>query len=280
MGLGRFRTIRRCGALFALLAAPALAQQPQGGAQGWFERATQTQAEQPAWITPLVTVTPRLEQEYRFDLDAQPGAGGGTAINYGGGKGLEIIPAERLELILGEPGYTAQTGPGGARGFGDMSFLAKYRLAAGNATHGDYIVTLFFGISAPTGARGNSAGVTTFSPTIAAGKGWGRWDVQSTLGLTFPSANGAKIGTAGHWNTALQYRVGRHWWPEIEMNTVQWLNGVNAGRDQVYFTPGLVAGRFPIRKRLGVTAGAGVEIAATRNHAFAHRVIVSLRVPF
>ena len=270
---------RRGGALLALLAAPALAQQPQSGAQGWFERATQTQAEQPAWISPLVTATPRLVEGYRFDVDAQPGAGGGTAINYGG-KGLRIIPAERVELVIGEPGYTVQSRPGGARGFGDMSFLAKYRLAAGNATHGDYIVTLFFGISAPTGARGNSAGVTTLSPTIAAGKGWGRWDVQSTLGLKFPAANGATIGTSGQWNTALQYHVGRRWWPELEMNTVRSLNGAKAGRKQVYFTPGLVAGRFPIHNRLGVTAGAGVEIAATRNHAFAHRVIVSLRVPF
>lgn len=277
MALERFRLL---GAVLALLVAPVFAQQSTGGSVGWFDRATQTQAEQPAWITPLVTVTPRLEEEYRFDLDAQPGAGGGTALNYGGGKGLEIIPSERVELILGEPGYTTQSRPGGAERWGDTTFLAKYRLLAANAEHGNDIVTLFFGVSAPTGSRSNSAGVTTFSPTIAAGKGWGHWDVQSTLGLTFPAANAATIGTTGAWNTALQYRVAKRWWPEIEMNTIRWLNGARAGQKQVYFTPGLVAGRFPIHNRLGVTAGAGVEVAATRNHAFAHRFIISLRVPF
>ena len=29
----------------------------------WFPRVTQIQSEQPHWITPLVTVTPRLEEE-------------------------------------------------------------------------------------------------------------------------------------------------------------------------------------------------------------------------
>ena len=33
----------------------------------WFARVSKTQAEQPHWITPLVTVTPRLEQELRYD---------------------------------------------------------------------------------------------------------------------------------------------------------------------------------------------------------------------
>ena len=33
----------------------------------WFPRVTQIQSEQPHWITPLVTVTPRLEEELRYD---------------------------------------------------------------------------------------------------------------------------------------------------------------------------------------------------------------------
>ena len=33
----------------------------------WFPRVTQIQSEQPHWVTPLVTVTPRLEEEYRWD---------------------------------------------------------------------------------------------------------------------------------------------------------------------------------------------------------------------
>jgi len=39
--------------------------------QRWFSMVSATQAEQPHWITPVVTVTPRLEQEFRFDLSRQ-----------------------------------------------------------------------------------------------------------------------------------------------------------------------------------------------------------------
>ena len=34
----------------------------------WLSRVSATQAEQPHWTTPVATVTPRLEQEYRFDV--------------------------------------------------------------------------------------------------------------------------------------------------------------------------------------------------------------------
>ncbi len=42
---------------------------PEGGIAGyfahWFDRVREAQESQPHWITPLVTVTPRLEQEVR-----------------------------------------------------------------------------------------------------------------------------------------------------------------------------------------------------------------------
>jgi hypothetical protein len=33
----------------------------------WFARVSKIQSEQPHWITPLSTVTPRLEEELRYD---------------------------------------------------------------------------------------------------------------------------------------------------------------------------------------------------------------------
>jgi hypothetical protein len=32
----------------------------------WFPRVTRIQSEQPHWVTPIVTVTPRLEEEFRY----------------------------------------------------------------------------------------------------------------------------------------------------------------------------------------------------------------------
>src|SRR5207244_10491826 len=66
----------------------------------WFNRVDKTQAEQPRWATPLATTTPRLEEEFRFDTLWQTNNSGITTENYGGAKGLELIPAERAEVIL------------------------------------------------------------------------------------------------------------------------------------------------------------------------------------
>ena len=65
------------GALLTLVPAVARAQNASGsGGLGdmivqfiddWQARATRIQSEQPHWITPLVTVTPRPEQELRYD---------------------------------------------------------------------------------------------------------------------------------------------------------------------------------------------------------------------
>ena len=50
-----------------------------GPVNGWFARVTRTQAEQPHWITPIATVTPRLEEEFRYDILWQRTVPSGTA---------------------------------------------------------------------------------------------------------------------------------------------------------------------------------------------------------
>ena len=56
----------------------------------WFTRVKETQAAQPHWLTPMFTTTPRLEEEFRSDIVWIPVAGGDN-MNYGTGKGLELI---------------------------------------------------------------------------------------------------------------------------------------------------------------------------------------------
>src|SRR3984957_1950232 len=56
----------------------------------WFPRVTRIQSEQPHWITPLVTVTPRLEEEYRYDQLWQAQPHGKALDNFGANKGLEL----------------------------------------------------------------------------------------------------------------------------------------------------------------------------------------------
>jgi hypothetical protein len=104
----------------------------------WIAMVTETQSEQPIWITPLATTIARLEQEYRWDFQRPIHHGGISTYNYGASKGLEIIPAKRFEVILAIPAYVVNNPDSPKNGFGDWQFLVKYRIAAENAEHGNY----------------------------------------------------------------------------------------------------------------------------------------------
>ena len=245
----------------------------------WFERVSRTQAEQPHWITPVFTTTPRLEEEFRYDIGWQSTTKGGLT-SFGSGKGLELIPTEHTEIILSPPSYFSHQNPTLPDGFGDISFLLKYRFAAGNEENGSYIVTAFLGGSIPTGSYSNGAENAVVTPTIALGKGWGAFDVQSTLGIAVPVGDIARLGTPIAYNAAFQYRLLGKLWPELEVNGVLFHDGKNDGQQQVFLSPGLVVGKIHLWRRLGLTVGAGEQIAVTRFHTFNHNRVLSVRFPF
>ena len=263
----------------ALLVCSVLAARAQESPEryfaNWFPRVTRTQAEQPHWITPLFTTTPRLEEEYRADITWTP-ATGGNSLNYLGGKGVELIPTERTEIILGLPPY--QVPVSGPNGFGNIPLTLKYRFLASNEERGNYIVTAFLAGSIPYGHFASKYG--TITPTIAFGKGFHNFDFQSTLGWTIPTGGRQTSGTPVAYNTAFQYRVLRKLWPEAEVNATFWPNGKLSGDKQVFLSPGLVAGRFRVWRRLGFSVGAGEQIAVTPFHQFNHAKTLSIRFPF
>jgi hypothetical protein len=277
-------------------AAPSAAQgsQSQSGGGGflssienyfldWFPRATRIQAEQPHWITPLVTVTPRLEQEFRYDQFWQGNPHGQATDNFGAGKGLELIPFQNTEVILGVPAWIAHNGHKPHRssdGWADETFLIKYRLLSANEESGNYIVTAFMGFSAPTGDDGNSNHHAIFTPTIAFGKGLGKFDVQSTAGISLPNGGLERLGMPLAWNTAFQYHLLKYFWPEFEVNYTWWPNGEREGQTQVFLTPGVVVGRIPIHGRIGITMGFGYQVAVTHHPAYHHSAILTGRIPF
>jgi hypothetical protein len=253
----------------------------------WFNMVSKTQAEQPHWITPLATTTPRLEQEFRYDIQWQTHNSSVTTDNYGVSKGLEIIPAKNFEVILAVPPYIVNNPDSPHDGFGDWQFLVKYRIAAGNEEHGNYILTVFYQMSFPTGEYQEGALSPIITPTIAYGKGYKNFDVQGTLGYSLSTGNGAAIGNNLLWNNTFQYRIFKKIWPEIEVNLNQYHGGNNnivptahPGETLVYLTPGLVLGRFNLWHRLAFTAGGGFEIATTSFHPTNHIPILSIRFPF
>jgi hypothetical protein len=134
-----------CALILApFIASPAVvAQNADSGSyfSNWFDRVNRTQAAQPHWITPLFTTTPRLEEEFRSDITWTPAAGGEN-LNYGGGKGLELIPTEQTEIIIGVPPY--QVPAQGPAGGGNIPLLLKYRLFASNEQHSNYLSRRFW----------------------------------------------------------------------------------------------------------------------------------------
>jgi hypothetical protein len=260
----------------------------------WFPRVTRIQSEQPHWVTPLVTVTPRLEEEYRYDQLWQAQPHGKALDNFGANKGLELIPFQNTEIILGVPGWIAHNGalphkpkkgkkPGpkpASDGWADETFLIKYRILSGNEENGDYILTAFMGFQVPTGDDGNSAGHTIYTPTIAFGKGFGNFDFQSTVGVAIPNGGVDRLSMPLNWNTAFQYRVLRYFWPELEFNYTWFTLGENTGKSQLFVTPGLIIGRIPIHDRVGMTFGAGYQVAVTHHPAYNNAVIATGRIPF
>ncbi len=272
-----FSRITATATLLLAATLPCLAQ--QGFLDSWQARATATQAEQPHWVTPLVTVTPRLEQELRTDFLRQKQTSNRTTLwNYGNGKGLELIPARRIELIANVPPYL-QHNSTAKDGFGDTSFLLKYRLYASNEEHHNAIVTAFAGGSITTGTYLNGARNATVTPTLAAGKGYGGFAVQSTVGATLPVHDAEKAGRPIAWNTAFQYHHDPHWWPEVEVNSTYYKGGDNDGRIQTFVTPGVIS-RWHLHKRVGVTLGAGIQLATSEYHSYNHGLVFSGRLPF
>ncbi|MCU1299698.1 MAG: hypothetical protein JWO91_3976 [Acidobacteriaceae bacterium] len=246
----------------------------------WFARVDKTKDEQPHWVTPLATTTPRLEEEYRYDQLWQTNGTGVTTDNYDGGKGLELIPFEKVEVIFNFPPYLAHNDPKVQDGFGDVAFLVKYRLLSQNEEHGNYILTAFLGWSLPTGQYKNGALHPVITPTIAYGKGLGNFDLQGTFGVGLPTADTDLLGRSHAWNNTFQYRVFRKFWPEIELNSTFFQDGPNDGKKQNFVTPGLVMGRFRLWGRVGFTIGGGYQIATTRFHPTNHNAILSIRFPF
>ncbi|HZP92122.1 MAG TPA: hypothetical protein VFB20_04475 [Burkholderiales bacterium] len=231
----------------------------------WFERVDRAQESQPHWITPLATVTPRLEQEFRYDQIYQDRPKGANFTSYGGGKGLELIPTERTELIINVPAYQTLDRPDkpAERGWADESLLLKYRMLSANEENGNYIVTGFLGLSVPTGDEAFTTHHTIVTPTLAAGKGWGSrdegFDIQSTLGISFPDGDQGKVGVPTVWNTTLQAHIFQRFWPEIEFSYTHWKDGPNDGKNQLIVTYGLVYGRIPLGGRSKLILGLGYQ---------------------
>ena len=254
--------------------------QQRNWVHAWMRTVDEARASQPHFVSPIVTTHVMLVQQYRYDMSWQQDPSGGTVTsNYGASRGLEIIPTTRLEVGIFPPGYLTHQS-NNSDGFGDLSWQVKFRAFSAPEGKGDYFVGLFLGGSLPTGTPPNGLGHTVLSPTFAAAKGIGSWDIQSTIGAGLPASGASVLGQTIIFNTAIDYKIKGKIWPMLEQNSTFWLGGTLDGKKQVFLTPGLVLGSFPLAERLHLSLGGGVQIAATEFHQYNHRWILSVRFPF
>jgi hypothetical protein len=245
----------------------------------WTKRVDDARASQPHYVAPIVTTHVVLVEQYRYDLSRQQDANGTATANFGASRGLEIIPTTRLEVGISPPPYlTHQSSV--PDGFGDVSFQIKYRVSSAPEGKGNYFIGAFFGGSLPTGTAPNGAAHPIFLPTLAVAKGLGPVDVQATLAAGLPGSGTDLLGRTIVSNTAVNLRIKGAIWPMVELNATSWSGGTLDGQKEVFVTPGIVVGSFPVAERLHIGFGAGVQIAVSQFHRYNHRWIASVRLPF
>jgi hypothetical protein len=259
---------------------------PQEGCQrhslyrSWRRMTEQAEASQPDWLSPLATTSGRIKDEFRYDMWRQSTPTGSTISTFGGGKGVEFIATPRVQFLLGVPSYIDHSAASPRGGFEDLPLMFKFRIASANKSGGNYLVTFLLSVTAPTASRPNGTGDAVLTPTLALGKGWGRFDVQSTFGANLPVADTQRLGRQLLWNTTFQYRAGWKLWPELEVNSTFFQEGKRADDKQTFLTPGLGFGRVHLYRGLRFSMAGGLQIAVTRFHTYDHRSMLSVRFPF
>ncbi len=268
----------------ATVPAPAPVQSSENFYARYEDRVTAIQAKQPGWSVPVFAPYPMLIQVFRADFDRQIAPAGTHTWNYGATKGLNLIPFANTEVDVYYPPYI-QHNSTAADGFGDMAFLGKYRILTGNAEHGNYMLSAFVLATVPTGSHSNGSTDATVAPTVAGGKGFGRFDVQSTLGATLPTGDTTKLGRPVTWNVTAQYHLGKYLWPELGSNATFYHGGPHDGKMQEFVTPGLMFSKYKLRagdakSRLALAAGGGMQIATSGFHTYNHQLVMTTRFLF
>ncbi len=249
----------------------------------WSARTNATQAKQPAWAVPLVTTYTGLFQVVRTDILRQVAPALTDTWNFDNSKGVAFIPGGNLEFDVNIPPYIRHNSAA-VDGWGDFSFLGKYRIASGNAQHGSYTLSFWTLATVPTGQAKNGSTNASVQPNLGGGKGFGNFDVQASIGATLPTGNPATNGSGRPvlWNTVAQYKVAKYFWPELESNATFYKGGTNDGKTQEFLTPGFIIGRCAVhpndpKSRAGLAFGGGMQIATSHFHSYNHALVLTAR---
>ncbi|MGA2235884.1 MAG: hypothetical protein ABSG23_10460 [Terriglobales bacterium] len=224
------------------------AAQSEGFFASWEDRVRATLAQQPSWPIPVVTASSGLLQVARTDFVRQIAPAGTDTWNYDNTKGFNVVPWYK------------------------------------NEEGGNYSVSFSLAGTMPTGSFKNGSLASTISPTLCAGKGFGRFDVAIDAGSnparrrhdeTRPRRGVERGDAVSHRQVFLagdrEQRDFLPWRPERR-------------RKQNFVTPGLMLSKFKLerdpRNRLALMFGGGMQIATTQFHTYNHALVLTARMLF
>jgi hypothetical protein len=271
--------------VFALVAC-VVAGSPAAGAQSWYQNFRSRNAAmadvQPTWMGPLIQSDARLGQAAKVSV-SNASVNGALVTSYGNNHGVSLLGGRRFQFDFNPPSYFHASSPAVADGFGNASTQVKYRIASGNAQHGNYALSAALCRSFGGGYGQNGMLTDAYFPKLLAGKAWGRFVVQSALNGVLPTGKIAAQGRAIEWNSTAQLRTGTHAYFDIEDNLTWLKGGPDDGRTQNFVTP---AGFLLVRRKAwepthAVFAfDAGIQIATSSFHLYNHNVVTEMRILF
>ena len=277
--------ILRCFLFCLIVSASVFAQSDLGNFYARYSAQTnEIQSKQPNWPPPLVTTYTGLFQVLRSDFLRQITPTHTDTWNIDGSKCVSFIPFNRTEIDINLPPYIFHNTPAAKDGWGDMSFLGKFRIASANEQHGHYVISIFALATVPTGQYKNGSTDASIAPNLAVGKGFGPLAIQTTAGTTLYMHKPATTTTGNPvaWNLAAQYHLHKYFWPEVESNATWYKGGTNNGKMQEFVTPGILVGKLKLhpddpKSRPGLTFGAGMQIATSQFHTYNHELVMTAR---
>ena len=231
----------------------------------------------------MIQLDSRLAQSARISFSNSYTPARTHTVNYGNYHTVGLIFGDRVQVNLIAPPYIQNNYAPQRDGFGDTQVETKYRIASGNAEHGNYALTAKLTYNAPTASHQNGAATTVLVPTLAAGRAWGRFDVQTALGGVLPTGKIAVQGRAVEWNTTAQVLAGEHLWLDVEDNALFNRGGPFDGKTQNFLTP---AAFYTLRRKewkpthAVVVLGLGMQIATSRFYFYNHNLIPEVRILF
>ena len=194
-----------------------------------------------------------------------------------------MIVDRRFQLDFVPPSFFRNHSSSHKDGFGNAGTQVKMRLISRNPQHGNFAVSavLYHGF----GSRSyqNQLLSAYYAPAIAAGKGFGRFAVVSTIGGFLPTAKVEEQGRAVEWNLTAQARASGNLWVDIENNAAFFHAGPADGQTQNFVTP---AAFYMVRRRewgpqhTALVFDCGMQIATSRMHFYNHNLVTEMRVIF